>query len=103
MRKITKQAAAAFEAGRNFKSGNMEVEVTRSMDLTREIVTMYLHGNAIAKREDGALFVRSAGWETATTKERLNGLAGVSVSQTNFQWYLNGKIWENSREFTKVV
>ena len=30
------------------------------------------------------------------TKERLNGLHGVSITQKNFIWYLNGKKWNGN-------
>jgi hypothetical protein len=98
MRKITQQAAAAFETGRQFKSGNTSVSVD-----DRGVI-LSLHGNAIAcKDPDGTLRVRSAGWETSTTKERLNGISGVSVWQSKGLWYLNGTYWENSSNWTKVA
>jgi hypothetical protein len=31
---------------------------------------------------------------TNTTKERLNGLTGVNIYQTNFQVFLNDKAWD---------
>jgi len=37
--------------------------------------------------------ITNAGWQSNTTKERLNGLSGVSIYQKNFQWFLNGKPW----------
>jgi hypothetical protein len=42
---------------------------------------------------DGALYISDGGWQSNTTKERLNGLPNVSVHQKNFQWYLNGEAW----------
>lgn len=102
MRKITQQAVAAFEAGREFKSGNTEVRlVTCGPHVAMQLL---LHGNPIAERDvDGnRLVVRSAGWETATTKERLNGISGVSVWQNKGLWYLNGTYWENPSEWAEV-
>ena len=88
MRKITEDAIRAFRNNRNFKRGNTEVRI---MDNSRQL---RLHGNVIAEyAADGALWISSAGWTTATTKERLNGLPNVSIYQTDFQWFLNGEAW----------
>jgi hypothetical protein len=58
---------------------------------------MYLHGNLIAKYNDmGRLEISNCGWFSPTTKERLNGLKGVSIEQKDFQWFLNGKLWDGS-------
>lgn len=58
----------------------------------------YLHGNKIAEWRENtgidSLWITSAGWKSATTKERLNGLNGVSITQKDFEWYLNGKKWD---------
>lgn len=56
----------------------------------------YLHGNKIAEWRNNDLWITNAGWTSNTTKERLNGLNGVSVTQKNWQWYLNGKEWDGS-------
>lgn len=87
-RKITTNAINAFISGRPFSSSNTTVEVEGNS------VRLYLHGNLIAKKEDGKLYVTNAGWQSNTTKERLNGLPGVSVSQKNYEWYLNGVKWD---------
>ena len=55
-----------------------------------------LYNNPIAKWENGKLYISSAGYQTATTKERLNGIPGVSVNQKQGMWYLNGKGWINN-------
>lgn len=55
---------------------------------------MTLHGNLIARRgANGMIQVSNAGWFSNTTKERLNGIPGVSVCQRKGVWYLNGKEW----------
>lgn len=87
MRKITQDAIRALYENKNFKRGNTEVR--------RGIVPcLLLHDNIIAKLTifDG-LCISSAGWNTNTTKERLNGLEGVSIYQKNFTWYLNDREW----------
>ena len=31
-----------------------------------------------------------------TTKDKLNALPGVRIHQEDYQWYLNGKLWDGS-------
>lgn len=84
MRQITMQAVLSLMNGKNYKSGNTHVANN----------ALYLHGNKIAELRDGELWISSAGWETNTTKERLNGLPGVRITQKNWRWYLNGNHWQ---------
>ena len=35
----------------------------------------------------------NAGWFSNTTKERLNALPNVHITQKNWVWYLNEKEW----------
>ena len=89
MRKITQQAVNAFYARRDFKSSNTTVTVHSGTTI------LYLHSNPIAwLGDDDLLTISSAGWRTATTKERLNGLRGVSIYQKAGVWFLNGEEWD---------
>ena len=82
MRQITKEAVDAFLNGYYYKKSNMEVTCGQ----------MYLHNNKIAWLDiNGQLWVSNCGYQTNTTKERLNGLPSVNIRQINFTWYLNGK------------
>tara|TARA_B100002019_G_scaffold113878_1_gene98017 strand:- start:2897 stop:3184 length:288 start_codon:yes stop_codon:yes gene_type:complete len=95
MRKITADAIRAFRNRQTFKRGNTEVKVFDNS------VGLYLHGNMIAEYAvDGALYIRDGGWQSNTTKERLNGLPNVYINQKDFQWYLNGEAW--SGEWTLI-
>ena len=84
MRKITEQAIDAFLKGKNFKSGNTEV------DSKHGGVEYFLHGNLIAFKSNGIIEVSLAGWNTPTTRERLNGIPGVNIYTRRGQAYLNG-------------
>lgn len=98
MRKITQESVQAFLDCRPFKKSNMEV--------VREGTIYYLKlfGNKIAAIEaDGRMWVSSAGWRTNTTKERLNGLPGVKVNQKDYQWYLNGVMWDGSPQYVRNI
>lgn len=101
MRTITKAAVNAFMAGHKFSMSNTRISVE---PVQFPLVHMYLHDNLIAKRyEKGGekvLMVSNAGWFSNTTKERLNGIPGVSVVQRKGVWYLNGKEWNG--EWTQI-
>jgi len=114
MRKITLESTKAFNSNQSFNKANMRVQVYAS-DRCKDskVVELLLHGNVIARKyingdfSEGAdgielTFITSAGWQTNTTKERLNGLDGVSICQKDFDWYLNGKLWDGSWTSIKV-
>ena len=91
MRKITIDSVNAFLNRQTFKRQNMEVT---SFDNS---FYLKLHGNTIAVLHgDGTLMITDAGWQTNTTKERLNGLPNVNIHQKNFIWYLNGEEWNGN-------
>jgi hypothetical protein len=86
MRKITEQIANAFARGMNYAQGNT---------MTAE-GNIYLHGNKIIKTESDGVYMSLAGWNTVTTRERLNGVSSelgykASFTQKNFEPYLNNK------------
>lgn len=87
MRKITSEAVRAFEWGNNYKGSNTEVKNNGEM---------YLFGNLIARHVPGGYEITNAGWQSATTKERLNAIQGVHIVQKAGEWYLNGNLWNGS-------
>ena len=93
MRKVTQQASQAFMNAEKFNTGNTKVEVLPNVTILK------LHGNEIAYRyndPERTLSITDANWQSNTTKERLNGLPGVSISQKAGVWYLNNKVWDGS-------
>ena len=89
MRKIETQMCQAIQSNKNWKSGNTEV-------VTNDTVSnVYLHGNLIATVTDNDMTIFDGGWQSNTTKSRLNALCyefchmGEGVFQKNFQWYVN--------------
>jgi hypothetical protein len=97
-RKITQESVQKFLDGVPFKKSNMEV--------SREGTIYYLklHGNKIAALEsDGKMWVSNAGWKSNTTKERLNGLPGVSIYQRNWMWFLNDQPWDGKPIYVRHV
>jgi len=96
MRKIESQMIEAINGNKNWKSGNTEVVTNMGVS------TVYLHGNKIALVDDTSLTIFDGGWQSNTTKSRLNALceeyciAGEGVFQKNFLWYVRKFIGESS-------
>ena len=93
MRKITRESGNAFINAQPFNRQNMQVEVLPNVTILK------LHGNKIAYRYNDpqrTLSITNAGWQSNTTKERLNAIDGVSINQKNWIWYLNGKEWDGN-------
>ena len=83
MRKVTEQVVGAFERRQSRKVSNTETDGT----------SLWLHNNKIAQWKDGGIWISNAGWSSKTTKERLNGITGVNITQKKGEWYLNGHHW----------
>jgi hypothetical protein len=84
MRKITQQIVNAFQNSRSLTIGNSRTNGE----------SLWLFGNKIAEIRRDGLWVSNGGWDSVTTKERLNGLTGVRVQQVNGNWFLNGRAWD---------
>ena len=117
MRKIEAQMIMAVRdqlsgSEKTWRSGNTEVstehEGVHGTPGYYRFVVVRLHGNEIARFDNGvALKISDAGWQTVTTKSRLNALlscfyAGQRLSQIKGQWRLNandfnGTAWVSFR------
>ena len=89
MRKIEALMINAIRNRRDWKSGNTSVDVTDHGAIVR------LHGNKIAQvdYDNNVTWITDAGWQTTTTKSRLNALLmGINqrghVYQKNHIWHL---------------
>lgn len=92
MKNITLEACRSFEAFKPFKKSNTEVLIDQNGS-----AKMYLFGNLIAVNDtEKGLRITNAGWQSNTTKERLNSLKNVGISQKKGVWYLNGNQWDGS-------
>lgn len=92
-RKISIEATNAFIKSKPFKMANTEVLVNEYSS-GGTLTQLLLHGNVIAESSDTGLKITNAGWQSNTTKERLNALPGVCISQKKGKWYLNGVYWD---------
>ena len=88
MKKITQQSVNAFINDLQFSKDNTIVKAGG------EVTNLFLHGNLIAHKIQGRMFISNCGWFSRTTKERLNGLPNVSICQKKGKWYLNGEFWD---------
>jgi hypothetical protein len=70
MRKTTEKTAAAFLARRPAKMGNTSTDGE----------ALYLHGHAIARHTPDGLQITLAGWNTATTRDRVSGVLHLASS-----------------------
>ena len=93
MRKIERQMQSAIcnlGNGESWSKSNTRVEKNDEGD-----TSIYLHNNRIAFVESvgGDITLSSCGWDTPTTKSRLNAildtfLHGFHVWQRDFTWYI---------------
>lgn len=56
---------------------------------------LLLFGNTIAEWRNNDIWITSANWKTATTKDRLQ-ILGASLRQIKGEWYLNGELWNGN-------
>ena len=92
MRKIEQQMNRAIANRTDWSSSNTRVEFNDSTNCS----SVFLHGHNIATvdHSTNAVKVSSCGWQTVTTKSRLNAILsevkyGCSVFQKQFDWYLS--------------
>jgi len=93
MRKITSQSVDAFVNGYRFNRGNTAVSGCGATEIRK--CYLMLHNNLIAKKEvqTNTLTISDCGWQTDTTKERLNGVLyrltfGWGLFQNRGEWFL---------------
>ena len=98
MRKLETNMNNAIRAKKNFSSSNTTVKTTSFFDndVYCEESEVFLHGNHIATynhvTKELALF--DGGWQSVTTKSRLNALCyefatGFGVFQKNWEWFIS--------------
>ena len=89
MRKIEQLMNVAISNNNEYWSkANTSVETIDGVSYVR------LHGNLIAEVDDNGIKLYDGGWQSNTTKSRLNailsehGIAGEGVFQKDFQWFI---------------
>ena len=98
MRKIEQQMCAAVQKNINWQSGNTSVHFNEESGVS----VVRLHGNKIAEVSDTDMTIFDGGWQTNTTKSRLNALcdefciAGEGIFQKNYKWFVRKFVGESS-------
>lgn len=90
MRKIEEEMLEAIRKQRNFKRGNTRVRTGRNFS------NVYLHGNHIAIITATTKKFNMCGWNSVTTRSRLNAL-GANVCQRKFTPYHNGEAIDSAK------
>ena len=92
MRKIEKMMNMAITHKTDWSSSNTRVEYNNSTNCS----SIYLHGHQIATFDHNlkAVKLSSCGYETVTTKSRLNAILeevkyGCKVFQKQFNWFVS--------------
>ena len=92
MRKIEQQMNSALLRKTNWAGSNTTVSYNELPNCS----SVYLHGHQIATLDHhtNALKLSSCGWQTVTTKSRLNAILqevkwGARVFQKNFDWFVS--------------
>ena len=81
---------AAIQKNINWSNGNTTVHFNEETGTS----IVRLHGNKIAEIGDTSMTIFDGGWQSNTTKSRLNALcdefciAGEGVFQKNYKWFV---------------
>ena len=80
----------AIQSNKNWTNANTTVHFNEENGVS----IVRLHGNKIAEVSDDSMTIFDGGWQTTTTKSRLNALCdefcvtGEGVFQKNYKWYV---------------
>jgi len=110
MRKIEKQMIEAIKSETDWKSDNTKVINFYNDDKECVVTSVFLHDNLIAEVGDTFLTIFDGGWESNTTKSRLNVLINEfcnaltdGIFQKQHVWYVRDnnevKEWTGSYHF----
>ena len=98
MRKIEMEMNAAIRYRRNFSKANTSVRCFKTNGVTTD-VDVFLHGNHIASLDTATnqLTIKDGGWQSVTTKSRLNALLdefvpSMGIFQKDWVWYLSDRL-----------
>ena len=95
MRKIERDMNTAIRFRRNMSKQNTMVKCFKTNGVTTDI-DVFLHGNHIASLDTAThkLTIKDGGWQSVTTKSRLNALLDefvpdMGIFQKNWQWFVS--------------
>ena len=89
---------SAIRYRRNFSKANTSVRCFKTNGVTTD-VDVFLHGNHIASLDTAThrLTIKDGGWQSVTTKSRLNALLdefapSMGIFQKDWVWYLSDRL-----------
>ena len=94
MRKIEQQMIDAIKSETDWKSGNTKVVNFFNDGDKCVVASVFLHGEKIAEITDNDMTIFDGGYQSKTTKSRLNVLCdefcikGEGVFQKNYNWFV---------------
>jgi hypothetical protein len=98
MKKVSEDIASAFLQGKSKKIKNTQTNGDQ----------VYLYGNMIAGHdENGNKFVTLAGWQTVTTRDRINAIleklgANARFVQRNGEAFIDESFWDGENYIEKL-
>ena len=106
MRKIERDMNTAIRYRRNFSKANTSVRCFKTNGVTTD-VDVFLHGNHIASLDTATnqLTIKDGGWQSVTTKSRLNALLdefvpSMRIFQNDWTWYISDRLDGSKKLFT---
>ena len=99
MRKIEQDMNSAIRYRRNMSKQNTSVKCFKNRDGITTEMDVFLHGNHIASLDTAThkLTIKDGGWQSVTTKSRLNALLdefvpSMGIFQKDWVWYLSDRL-----------
>ena len=99
MRKIEQEMNRAIRYRRNFSKANTSVRCFKNRNGITTDVDVFLHGNHIASLDTASnqLTIKDGGWQSVTTKSRLNALLdefapSMGIFQKDWVWYVRDSL-----------
>ena len=97
---------SAIRYRRNFSKANTSVRCFKTNGVTTDI-DVFLHGNHIASLDTAThkLTIKDGGWQSVTTKSRLNALLdefvpSMRIFQNDWTWYISDSLDGSKQLFT---
>lgn len=86
---MTHSEAVTMVRGKRNKTSRKIGNNTYAEILNDDTVAIKLHSTYVVKiRADGTYTLNSGGWQTLTTKDRINQYSPVRVYQRKFEWFV---------------
>lgn len=98
MRKIEREMIEAISKCKSYSKDNTQVTINDYWE-----VQVYLHGNRIAIIQNNKLLLSDKGYQTKTTKSRLNAILShynlPTIYSKNYQWFIGDEEWNGTKTF----